>query len=103
MPRARQYPDAAARQAAYRRRLATSQAAAAAPSQRDGLGATPGYPRWRGLLRPAHELLTTVTSEMDTYYRERSDQWQESARGEAFLDRLENLQEAEALLEEHRS
>lgn len=67
------------------------------PSSRPGH--TPSYPRWKGLLRQSQTCLSVLLTEMETYYEQRSEPWQESERGTAFLQRLENLQEAREAME----
>lgn len=103
MPTPRQYPNPAARQAAYRQRLAESrrreQEARGLPPL-PPLATLPGTRRWEALLRQAQLLLETTAEEMQEYYEERSESWQESARGEAFLARLQAIQEAQAAVEE---
>jgi hypothetical protein len=103
MPTPRRYANQAARQAAYRRRTA---------EQRQVAGTTlgvpplppvaplPGYARWRALRRGAHLLLATIEAEMQQYYTERAETWQESERGETFLERLEALQEVQHAIDE---
>ena len=51
----------------------------------------PGHARWNAAVSQAQSLLETVHSEMEDYQSGRSDQWQESERGEAFADRVEAL------------
>ena len=105
MPTPRKYASHAERQAAYRRRLAARRAplpAHGAPTE-PGVPSQPGRGRWRGLLRQATRLLETTGQEMEEYYQQRSERWQESERGEAFLERLETLRETQAALEELNS
>jgi hypothetical protein len=53
----------------------------------------PGNARWRGAISQAICLLTGVVSEMEDYFAERSEEWQESSRGEDHQQRLETVQE----------
>jgi hypothetical protein len=95
MAQARIYESHAKRQAAYRLRSAQ---AIAIQLQAKGLPALPalsnvrGEARWNTLLAQAHWSLQTIASEMDDYSNDRSDSWQESERGEAFQERLEEIQ-----------
>ena len=94
MPTPKQYHSPAQRQRAYRQR---QQQARLLERQQKGLPAAPaiatlpGERRWQALLAHAHAALVCVHSEMQTYYDERSDVWQESQRGEALLERIESL------------
>jgi len=45
-------------------------------------------------------LLETLQQEMQTYYEQRSEAWQESETGEALLERLQALQEVRTAMEE---
>jgi len=100
---ARTYASNAARQAAYRRRCATTrcqeQQAAGLPPL-PTIVRRPGSARWRALIRQATQLVETAQAEMQTYYDERSESWRESERGEEFDERLEAVQEAQHALEE---
>lgn len=103
MPTPRRYADHAARQAAYRLRLGearTKELAARRMPALPTIATLPGEARWRALTRQAALLLQTALEEMQDYYEQRSDTWQESERGEAFRERLEALQETQALVDE---
>jgi len=54
----------------------------------------PSPARWKALLSKAELLLQTVQDEMENYFEERTETWQESERGEAFRERIENLETA---------
>ena len=56
----------------------------------------PGWPRWKATFRMAHDLIDGAVSEMQDYYDDRSDAWQESERGE---DHQERIASVEAVLE----
>ena len=60
----------------------------------------PGRRRWQALIQQAALLLETVQQEMQEYHDERSDPWQESERGEAFLERLQALQEVQSAVDD---
>ena len=101
MPTPRKYPNAAARQVAYRQRLA------AQGTVWDGNGACPprlaplpGRRRWQALSRQALCLLQSVQEEMQEYYEQRTESWQESERGERHLEQQQALQELQSSLEE---
>jgi hypothetical protein len=102
MPTPKQYPSPAARQAAYRQRQAEARRQ---ELQRRGLpplpgvSTIPGYARWEALSAQALLLLRTIQEEMEQYYEARSCAWQETERGETFLERIETLQEATAAVE----
>jgi hypothetical protein len=102
MPTPRRYPLAAARQAAYRARLARQRQPEHSNQNLPPLPAVsplPGYRRWHTLLHHARSLTQIVTREMQGYYHERSESWQDSERGEAFQERLAAAEEVEELLD----
>lgn len=94
MPQPRQHADHAARQRAYRARQAQARAA---EQQAKGLPPTPPLPtiparaRWQALLAQARVALETVEAEMLAYYDARSEPWQESERGSALAEDLDQL------------
>ena len=98
MPTPRRYSDPAARQRAYRERQAQARLA---ERTLKGLPATPllatipGERRWQTLLEQARTALSCMHTEMQAYYEDRSETWQEGERGEALLERLDSV---EALL-----
>ncbi|MDQ3815389.1 MAG: hypothetical protein M3347_15835 [Armatimonadota bacterium] len=96
MPQARHYANAAQRQAAYRQRQVQAHAAQLAQQSLPPLPAlptVPGQARWSALLQPAQWALAQMSQEMQAYYDERSEAWQESERGECFQERLAAVQE----------
>jgi len=103
MPQPQKYASHAARQAAYR--LRCRQARANEQAQR-GLPALPSVPtlpgtaRWQAALSSAQLLLETVQAEMQAYFDERSEAWQEGERGQQFMGRQEALEAALSSLEE---
>lgn len=96
MSAVRSYQTNAQRQAAYRRR---SEQARAKQLEARGLPALPavptipGYRRWNAAMRHAAALLNVVSCEMQGYYQERSERWQESERGEEFEEMRQEVQE----------
>jgi hypothetical protein len=92
MPTPKQYENRAARQRAYRQRLAAALRAerAAAPK----IPARFGKRRWAALIDAGHAMLETARDEMQDYYDERSETWQEGERAEEMqttIDALESL------------
>jgi hypothetical protein len=103
MPTPRRYATPAARQAAYRQRQAearSKEAEAKAMALRPAVPTSPGARRWETLIRQAGGLLETVQQEMQEYHDQRSDRWQESERGEVFLERVQALQEVQSAVED---
>jgi hypothetical protein len=101
MPTPKRYPNPAARQAAYRHRQAAARhQACLAPGVPPGadLPTLPGPRRWRRLTQQSARLLEMVAAEMHEYYDQRSERWQESERGEAFLERLQEVEELQTAL-----
>jgi len=92
MPAHRRYASNADKQAAYRQRCkAQVESESAGPP-------IPGYRRWEAMRRQALHLLEQVASEMEIYYDERSDAWQNSERAEAFTEVMESVAETAAAL-----
>jgi hypothetical protein len=84
MPTPRKYDNQAQRQAAYRARRAVAS---------KGLPAIPGYRRWQAMIHTALAMLANIHREMDDYHQERSEPWRDSDQGEAFLERMDALEE----------
>lgn len=96
MPTPRKYTCAAERQAAYRRRLAQSQA----QSKMNQIPVVPGHRRWRAMRNQCISILNEARGEMQAYSDQRSEQWRDSERGEALVEMMESMAEvAEALQE----
>ena len=96
MPTPRRYDNHAQRQAAYRHRAAAAQQQQWAVQRLPPpppIPTMPGWRRWEALNRHILQLLQAVQEEMQAYYEERSEAWQESERGEAFLERLQAQEE----------
>ena len=91
MPTPQKYASNAERQAAYRARR-SSETGIGTPPRR------PGYRRWDAMVGQARTLLETITVEMDSYYEQRTEGWQDSERGESFTQRLESIEETVTLL-----
>ena len=102
MPTPRKHRDRAERQRAYRQR---QQAARVAEIRSKNLppvapiSSMPSGARWNALIHLALVLLRTVHEEMQTYHDDRSEAWQESEKGEAFLETIERLEDASNCVE----
>lgn len=86
MPQPRQHTDNAAKQRAYRARQADARRS---EQQAKGLPPAPPLPtlpshaRWQALLAQARLYLETARDEMQAYYDDRSDTWQQGDRAAA--------------------
>lgn len=94
MPQPRKYNSHAERQAAYHKRR---KQALAEHLQQKGLptlpavATIPGCTRWNQAISGVRQLIMTVEAEMESYYDDRSERWQESERGEEFQQKLDDL------------
>ena len=94
MPTPRQYSDRAEKQAAYRKRQAEARRA---EQEAKGLPALPSVPtlpgekRWQAMQEQARALLQTMADEMQAYYDERSEKWQEGEKGDAMQERMDAI------------
>ena len=96
MSQERKHASPAHRQAAYRARCEQARQTQlrekglpALPS----IASIPGWPRWNASLKSAHELIANTVDEMQDYYDDRSEEWQESERGVEHVDRLNDIEE----------
>lgn len=104
MPQPRKYANRAQQQAAYRTRCA-----AALRTHMDAKGlpalppipAMPGTARWRTAATMAYALLNTICDEMQAYFDDRSEQWQESERGDEFTERITGIEDIRDTLEDY--
>ena len=97
LPQPRKYATRAQQQAAYRNRRAGAERELLAQKGLPPLPAIPtlpGHARWRAIIAQAHQLLSLAVEEMQRYHDDRSEPWQDSARAEELLTKLEHLQEA---------
>jgi hypothetical protein len=95
MPQARKYATRAEQQVAYRQRCDKARKAEMAAKGLPSLPAIstlPGWPRWNASLKAANELLTRTLDEMQEYFDDRSELWQESERGEEHQERIASLE-----------
>ena len=100
MPRPRLNPEKiltpAEKQKAYRER---QKQARITERQQKGLPPAPAVPtmpgtaRWNALIVQAQAALDTCLEEMQTYFDDRSEQWQESERGEQMQERIDQISE----------
>ena len=98
MPQPRKHDSHAARQAAYRKRQAQALSSCHAPGKPLPPGPTvptiPGWARWRRAMADIEKQMKTIESEMQSYYDQRSERWQDSERAEEFQERLDDLSSA---------
>lgn len=93
MPAPKKYENSAQRQAAYRTRCKER---GGSPQAVPSTGAA--YRRWEKMRKQAMSLLNQVVAEMEIYYDQRSETWQESEKAEEFNELMEAISEtAEAL------
>jgi hypothetical protein len=96
VPQKRKYENDAARQAAYRCRLAQARTQELADPRLPSLPAVANLPstvRWNAVIRRCTDLLALIRNESASYYEDRSETWQEGDRGEAHAERVEALTE----------
>ncbi len=103
MPQPRLYRSDADRQAAYRARC---RQARQQQMEAKGLPPIPALPtvagraRWKAALCQAEQLVGIVFQEMQDYYDERSQEWQESEKADQFLERHEQIDQIVHLIAE---
>jgi|SRR5579871_5836671 len=91
MPRPKIHASGAARQAAFRVRREQSRQALLAAKGLPALPAIPGlpgWPRWNASFANAQEMLIQSLGEMQDYFEDRSESWQEGERGEAHQEKI---------------
>jgi hypothetical protein len=95
MPQPKIHASNAARQAAFRaRREQTRQkelAAKGLPSL-PSIPSLPGWARWNASFQAAHELISYSLSEMQDYFEDRSENWQESERGGSHQEKITSVE-----------
>jgi hypothetical protein len=95
MPQQRRYADNAARQQAYRAR---QEQARRADLQAKGLPPVaplptlPSQARWQALISRARLALETARDEMQAYYDDRSETWQQGERAAALAEQIDQLE-----------
>ena len=94
MPQQQRYQDNAAKQRAYRTRQAHARRA---EQQAKGLPPAPPLPtlpshaRWQALLTQARLALETARDEMQAYYDDRSEAWQQGERAALLAEQIDQL------------
>ena len=99
----RKHASAAARQAAYRQRCAAQIQAQLDSGRAAAIPSMPGQRRWDAMRKQALCLLEHVASEMATHHEQRSERWQDSEKGEAFIEMMESIAEVADALRELQS
>jgi hypothetical protein len=103
MPTPRKYATAAERQAAYRQRQEAARRAALEAKNMPAtapISTMPSLSRWKALKEQAQAILQTMLEEMEAYRDERSEQWQESDKGAAFEEMIDQVDTARNSVEE---
>ena len=54
----------------------------------------PGWTRWNASFTAAHALVANSLSEMQDYFDDRSESWQEGERGEEHQERIASVEAA---------
>ena len=96
MPQLRKYGSDAERQAACRARRALAQAALQAAKGLPPLpriATIPGWSRWRHVMAQAEEALRGVHEQMQSYYDDRSEEWQEGEKANEFTQKMEAVEQ----------
>jgi hypothetical protein len=95
MPQPREHASGAARQAAYRKRCDRARKLVLASKglpQLPAISTMPGWPRWNASLNTARELVERTVEEMQEYFDERSEEWQEGEKASDFQERIDEVQ-----------
>lgn len=102
MPTPKQYESSADRQKAFRDRQKAARATAIAQGapKAAAVPTMPSNARWTTLIQQARAALDTCRGEMQEYFDERSEQWQESDKADAMQQRIEQLESIVGDLEE---
>jgi hypothetical protein len=95
MPQERKHASSAGRQAAYRKRCERARrielAAKGLPAL-PAISTMPGFRRWNASIETARELIERTVDEMQEYFDERSEEWQESERAEEHQEKIDSAQ-----------
>ncbi len=97
MPQQRKYNTNAARQGAYRARREQARRSALTAKGLPPLPAIatmPGWVRWNASFTAAHALIADSLNEMQGYFDDRSERWQEGERGEEHQERIASVEAA---------
>ncbi len=60
--------------------------------QLPAISTMPGWPRWTASLSTARELIERTYEEMQEYFDERSEEWQEGEKAADFQERIDEVQ-----------
>ncbi len=60
----------------------------------------PSLARWKALHEQARAALDTMQSEMQGYFDDRSEAWQEGDKGEAFQELLDQVEDARSAVDD---
>jgi hypothetical protein len=97
MPQPKRHVSNAARQAAFRTRREQARqvelTAKGLPSL-PRIPTIPGWSRWNASFAAAHELTAHTLSEMQDYFDDRSESWQESERGNDHQEKIASVETA---------
>jgi hypothetical protein len=101
MPRPRRHESNSQKQRAYRERekLALSSSMQNLPKP-SGLSAVPSAARWRLMKKQALTILRQLDLEMQNYWDARTEDWQQSEKGDAFQEWIDKVQDAVQAVEE---
>lgn len=94
MPTPQKYANNADRQRAYRQRLAQAreqERAAKGMPAAPPIATMPGTTRWNALFETARATLQLARDEMEEYYNDRSETWQESERAQGMQEKIDAL------------
>ena len=104
MPTPRKHANNAERQAAYRSRRSLrsqSQLITQIPaSEGSQVSSKPSYRQWRAKIVEARSLIESIKEQMELYYDERSEQWQQSEQGEKHSETMELIEEIVSLMQD---
>ena len=96
MPTPRKHVNAAARQAAYRKRKTEARKLELQKKELPALPLIPNFPgeaRWKKMLAEAGALLSAVVEEREDYFDDRSDEWQpvRATKADTFQERTDAI------------
>jgi hypothetical protein len=104
MPTPRKYANNAERQTAYRARrpLPSHSQSKSQKSTTGDSHVSPrlSYRRWDAMIEQSLSLIRTVKEEMQLYYDQRTDRWQESERGGKHAETMETIEEIVYLMQD---
>jgi len=91
MPQPKLHASAAVRQDSYRKRRENArriELAAKGLPPLPTISSLPGWPRWKASVEAARVLLDQTLGEMQDYFDDRSESWQEGERGDEHQERI---------------